>query len=60
MAVLDESSDARNESRKVTLRFLVWEGGTKIWNKFKRNLIFRIGKNTISPKLLRKDPSGDL
>ena len=41
MEVLGET-----KSRKVTLRFLVWEGGTKIWNKFKRNFILRIGERT--------------
>lgn len=39
---------------------VVWEGGTKIWNKFKKNFIFRIGKDIISSKLLREDLSGVL
>lgn len=51
---------ASTKPRKVTLRFLVWKGGTKIWNKFKRNFIFRIGNDIISSKLLQKDLSGVL
>lgn len=58
--MLGESLGALNESRKVTLRFLVWEGGTKIWNKLKRNLRFRIRKDIVSSKLLGKDPSEGL
>ena len=60
MAVLGESLDASTKSRKATLRFLVWESVTKIWNNFKRNFIFRIVKDIISSKLLRKDLSGVL
>lgn len=60
MAVLGKPLDASTKSRKATLSFLVWEGGTKIWNKFKRNFIFRIGKDIISSKLLGKDLSGVL
>lgn len=55
LAVLGET-----KSRKATLRFLVWESGTKIWNKFKRNFIFRIGKDIIFSKLLGKALSGVL
>lgn len=51
---------SRNMSRKAALRFLVWEGGTKIWNKFKKNIISKIGKDIISSRLLGNDPSGGL
>lgn len=49
-----------NESRKAALRFLVWEGARKIWNKFKKSIISKIGKDIVSSRLLGRDPSGGL
>lgn len=49
-----------NESKKVALRFLVWESVSKIWNKFKKSVISKIGKDIVSSRLLGKDPSGGL
>lgn len=51
---------SKNVSRKAALRFLVWEGGTKIWNKFKKNIMSKRGKDIISSRLLGNNPSGGL